>query len=436
MSRRNLFIGEQACDDSNAAAKDSFDNCGFALGRMLISKRCSAFGRPRQRLFSADSIAAPSKIVVRVGSSTDLDFAVTDPDEGQAISSVIPSGVPFASVIPIGNGSYILRLTPGAADGGSYPLTLTATDNLGLSATLNIVLRVNRPPTANAQSVTTDEDQAKAIVLTGSDGDGDTLRYTVLTPPSHGSLTGTVPNLTYTPALNYNGSDSFTFKVSDGLADSSPATVSLTIIPLYRITDLGTLGGNLSVAYHINDKAQVVGEARLANGIQHAYVWQNGVMTDLGTLSNFTSQSLAQWINNSGQIVGSSLQSSTTSHAFVWQNSVMTDLGALQSFPNSSATSISDAGLIAGNALAGSFLNGHAVTWQNGSITDQGALGYILFVNDSGQMTGNALNSSGQQRAFLLQGNAKTETGTLPGYAHSFSRGINVFNHIVGASYA
>jgi VCBS repeat-containing protein len=47
--------------------------------------------------------------------------------------------------------------------------------------------------------------------------------------PAHGTLSGTAPNLTYTPDKNFNGSDSFLFKVNDGIADSAPATVSITV---------------------------------------------------------------------------------------------------------------------------------------------------------------------------------------------------------------
>ena len=45
----------------------------------------------------------------------------------------------------------------------------------------------------------------------------------------NGSLSGSAPDLTYTPEANYNGSDSFTFKASDGTADSNTATVSITV---------------------------------------------------------------------------------------------------------------------------------------------------------------------------------------------------------------
>ena len=74
----------------------------------------------------------------------------------------------------------------------------------------------NGAPVAAAQSVTTDEDTAVAITLAATDADGDPLTYTIVTAPAHGTLSGTAPSLTYTPAANYNGPDSFTFKANDG----------------------------------------------------------------------------------------------------------------------------------------------------------------------------------------------------------------------------
>ncbi len=105
-------------------------------------------------------------------------------------------------------------------------------ENGGMIARLTLPLSPgNRPPNANSQSVTTPEDTAIAIVLTGSDADGDALTYTVFTPPQHGSLAGAGPTLTYTPTTDYHGSESFTFKVNDGTADSATATVSITVTP-------------------------------------------------------------------------------------------------------------------------------------------------------------------------------------------------------------
>ncbi len=53
-----------------------------------------------------------------------------------------------------------------------------------------------------------------------------------MTPPAHGTLTGTLPNVTYRPAANYNGPDSFKFRASDGSLVSNTATVSITVAPV------------------------------------------------------------------------------------------------------------------------------------------------------------------------------------------------------------
>jgi len=115
-----------------------------------------------------------------------------------------------------GPDSFTYRANDGQAD--SNVATVSITVNL-----------VNDMPVANAQSVATDEDMAVEIVLSGTDMDGDPLTYSVVTPPSHGTLSGTAPNLTYTPAVNYNGPDSFTFRANDGQADSNVATVAITV---------------------------------------------------------------------------------------------------------------------------------------------------------------------------------------------------------------
>jgi len=87
----------------------------------------------------------------------------------------------------------------------------------------------NAAPVAQGQSVTTDEDTARAITLVATDGDGDALTYAVVSGPANGSLSGTAPSLTYTPNAGYSGADSFTFKANDGTDDSNVATVSITV---------------------------------------------------------------------------------------------------------------------------------------------------------------------------------------------------------------
>ena len=93
--------------------------------------------------------------------------------------------------------------------------------------TLGVV--ADTPPTANAQSVTTAEDTAKTLTLAASDPDAGPLTYALVSSPAHGTLSGHAPNLTYTPAPDYSGADSFTFKANDGTADSNVATVSIAV---------------------------------------------------------------------------------------------------------------------------------------------------------------------------------------------------------------
>jgi len=117
-----------------------------------------------------------------------------------------------------GGPAAVLTVLPGS---GGYA-TLSGIQLASVSA-------MNHAPTANSQSKVVDQNSTNSIVLTGSDLDGDALTFTVLGLPTHGSLTGTPPNLTYVPLVGYSGTDSFTFKASDGQADSGAATVSITV---------------------------------------------------------------------------------------------------------------------------------------------------------------------------------------------------------------
>jgi hypothetical protein len=123
-----------------------------------------------------------------------------------------------------------LTYTPQPNFNGTDSFTFNVNDGTvdGVPVTVLIMVKaVNDPPTANDNSVTTQEDTLASITLTGCDLDGDALSYSVVKSPSHGILSGTGPNLIYTPNENFNGSDSFLFNVNDGTVDSATATVSI-----------------------------------------------------------------------------------------------------------------------------------------------------------------------------------------------------------------
>ena len=93
-----------------------------------------------------------------------------------------------------------------------------------------VLAQVNLPPTANSQSVSTPEDTPRAILLTGSDPEGQPLTFSIVASPTNGSLSGSPPNMTYTPVTNFNGTDVFLFTVFDGdLSDTTPATVTIQV---------------------------------------------------------------------------------------------------------------------------------------------------------------------------------------------------------------
>ncbi len=127
-----------------------------------------------------------------------------------------------------------LTFTPDVGYAGLVTFTFQANDGDLSSnlATVTIDVAANHVPQADDQSVNVNEDSSAAITLAGSDADGDPLTFEVVTGPVSGVLTGTAPDLTYTPSDNYDGSDSFTFRVNDGTDDSALATVSITVAPV------------------------------------------------------------------------------------------------------------------------------------------------------------------------------------------------------------
>ncbi|MEK7270138.1 MAG: CARDB domain-containing protein [Planctomycetota bacterium] len=126
----------------------------------------------------------------------------------------------------VGDGTGVTRLVPVAVAG------IAGIESVSAGGNFNLVLKRNRPPLALDQSVTTAEDVTKAIVLAGTDPDGDALTYRIVAPPSRGTLVGTPPNLTYFPSPNVSGIDAFAFVANDGRADSAPATVSISVTPV------------------------------------------------------------------------------------------------------------------------------------------------------------------------------------------------------------
>jgi len=184
-----------------------------------------------------------------VPSKTTLSAATMTPAPGanDAITIRVASGSTSSTATPTGtltvtvdgtlqtsslalvNGSATYTfssMTPGA-----HVIAATYSgDSTYASSTGSLTVTVPSPPVAMAQTVTTTANTPKAITLTATPGTpGDTLTYAIVTNPAHGTLSGTAPNVTYTPATGYVGPDSFTFDATENGVASSPATVSITV---------------------------------------------------------------------------------------------------------------------------------------------------------------------------------------------------------------
>lgn len=253
-------------------------------------------------------------------------------------------------------------------------------------------------------------------------------------------------------------------------------------------TDLGTLGGNETLAFDINDLGQVVGASQTSAppdrwGIEkmRAFRWQNGVMKNLGSLGGRDSRAFG--INKSGQIVGESnlignprdSRGRRIVHAFLLRNGVMTDLGTLGG-ANSAALDINDAGQVVGWSEASNGIP-HPFLWENGVMKDLlpsgsttgvayaiSPLGVVVGKRDNrafkytngemkelplgsarskpsvatgirnGRLVGTLTNPAGSPQGFVLTAEGVTLLPLLPGTASGETHAINGAGVIVGTT--
>ena len=179
-------------------------------------------------------VAANSAVTTPEDTPVSGNVSATDVDNATLTYTI--TGEPSRGTVVINNattGAY--TYTPGANLNGSDSFTFTASDGaLTSSAVVSIlVTRVNDAPVANPAAASGNEDTVITGSVTASDIEGDPLTYSVVTPPAKGAVTLNADGtFSYTPNLNINGTDSFTYKVYDGAAYSNLATVSLTVTPV------------------------------------------------------------------------------------------------------------------------------------------------------------------------------------------------------------
>jgi probable HAF family extracellular repeat protein len=224
------------------------------------------------------------------------------------------------------------------------------------------------------------------------------------------------------------------------------------------ILNLGTFGGNNSLANQINDAVQVVGGAQNtepdpwnfgdllglpSSTAWHGFLWQTGRLRDLGTLGG--PDSFAFFINQSGQIAGFSFTNDIpnpstgipTLDPFLWEHGTMRDVGTLGG-TFGAANGLNNRGQVVGFSDLEGDLTTHAFIWDRGVLTDIGTFGgdnsFATWVNDSGQVVGDADLPDGTHHGFVWSNGRMTDIGTLGGDACSNAFYINARGQVVGTS--
>jgi len=246
-----------------------------------------------------------------------------------------------------------------------------------------------------------------------------------------------------------------------------------------QIINLGTLGGNESVAVSVNNRGEVVGGAMnsisdpypgrypdsnyfiFGNGTEaHAFSWHEGKMQDLGTLGG--PDSFAFLVNERGQVAGASdvdfasnvVTGGPTVHPFLWHHGKMIDLVAhapagMFGGTYGSVSALNDRGQVAGTMYLTGDLTWHSFLWDEGEITDLGTLGGAITtaigMNNSGHIVGRSDVTAlceacppGDQkqlhRPFFWKDGVITDVGVIAGDNAGSAYSVNASDQVVGRS--
>ena len=181
--------------------------------------------------------------------------------------------------------SFLWAESQTAISSGSYSGAFQYSSAIGWQTAI-VGLKPSTAPVASNQTVFTVQDTPVNITLTATSPQGYPLTYTVLTQPTQGSLSGSAPNLTYTPNTGYTGSDSFTFRANDGVSNSNTATVSITVHGLAPVINstVGYINGTPLTA-HTSSTFNSTGASTLVAFVSSHPSW-NGLPVSFNGLTD------------------------------------------------------------------------------------------------------------------------------------------------------
>ena len=214
-ARFRSLLGISVSADGSIYLSDA-NNARFVKGTVLNPPKLTAI--PKEVTFPEDTSNALVLEATGTGVGA-VSFAVVSPPAHGSLTGTAPNLLYTPAADYVGTDLFTFKAVSGFTESAPASVTLT-------------VLPVNDPPAAIAQVLRTPEDTDLPVVLTGTDVEGDPLNYEVTVTPAHGTLSGTAPNLVYTPAADYFGPDSFSFIAKDATLSSTPEQIILTVLPV------------------------------------------------------------------------------------------------------------------------------------------------------------------------------------------------------------
>ncbi len=175
-------------------------------------------------------VAATVNVSLAEDATQSFNLNGSDPDGGTLAFAAAPGTLGSLSCSGAGACNFIAD--PNA--NGTETMAYTVSDGIATTtgAVVIVITPVNDAPTASNLTLSTNEDTPVSFTLPASDNDGEALAYTLTSPPTHGSVSGVAPNLTYTPGPNANGTIAFGFSARDVAGATSNGTVTIVILPI------------------------------------------------------------------------------------------------------------------------------------------------------------------------------------------------------------
>ena len=247
--------------DGNGATDTITVNVTFTNAPPVITE-----GDAKTIAISEDSNPIPFSLTLNAtdpnGTNDTLSWSISSVASNGAASLIDNGASTIVNYIPtlnfIGEDNFEVKVTD----------TSGATDTFAVTVNVNEPNSINTPPVASDGSFTINEDGGSLTnLLIATDADGNSLTYSKVSDPSHGTVTisNATGSFTYTPTTDFNGSDSFKFKVNDGTVDSNIATVTISVTPIADMPtitpattneDIQTTSG-LKISRHVDDGIEV-----------------------------------------------------------------------------------------------------------------------------------------------------------------------------------